>query len=240
MMQLQRQSFLRQSFLPALRELKWVLYCLIFLLLILQSKGLQYAHWKTGYKIIPRHLHLIQQQVGKAENPKGSNRGKFVDEVSKPLQGIPWCAALQKYNAKAAYGADWLSGYYKRSGGRFDARAISFKNNTSVGIKHVIYGLYHIQPGDYRIKSRKGGNHIDVFESDSTLIGGNVNDKVARRTYNIATLLRDGTTFVTPFHRVPVYDTVLVFDSGVRGFNANKRTGYGTKGITGKGGERED
>ena len=49
---------------------------------------------------------------------------------------------------------------------------------------------------------------MDVFESNNTLIGGNVNDAVTRRQYSITSLLRDGTKGVTPFHDVPLYSDV--------------------------------
>lgn len=93
--------------------------------------------------------------------------------------------------------------YFRSVGKPFDARASSFANRTSISIKQVIYGVYTIQPGDFRVKRRRGGNHVDVFESDHTLIGGNVNDAVTRRSYSPASLLRDGTTSVTPFYDGP-------------------------------------
>lgn len=39
---------------------------------------------------------------------------------------------------------------------------------------------------------------MDIIESDTTLIGGNVSDAVTRRKWSLASFVRDGTTHITP------------------------------------------
>ena len=81
---------------------------------------------------------------------------------------------------------------------RWSARARDFVTKQSYSIKSVIYNIYKPKPGDLRVKARKGGNHVDIIESDTTLIGGNVSDAVKRRRWSLASLVRDGTSHITP------------------------------------------
>lgn len=81
---------------------------------------------------------------------------------------------------------------------RGSARARDFVTKQSYSIKSVIYNIYKPKPGDVRVKARKGGNHVDIIESDTTLIGGNVSDAVTRRKWSLASFVRDGTTHITP------------------------------------------
>jgi hypothetical protein len=67
-------------------------------------------------------------------------------------------------------------------------------------LNQVQFGYYVPKCGDYRVKSRTGGNHVDVFVSWDTsqqagwVIGGNVNDKVSVRMVTLQSMVADGTT----------------------------------------------
>ncbi len=70
-------------------------------------------------------------------------------------------------------------------------------------LSDIIYNRYTIKPGDYRVKTRRGGNHVDVFVSWDTLkkegiiIGANVGDAVTYRKVSLQTMVFDGTTHIT-------------------------------------------
>lgn len=70
----------------------------------------------------------------------------------------------------------------------------------SYSLSDVIYGNYVPKPGDWRVKSRKGGHHVDCFVSwDNTkkegfVIGGNVSDQVMIRKVTLKSMIADGTT----------------------------------------------
>jgi hypothetical protein len=116
-----------------------------------------------------------------------------VDAYNKflKLKAVPWCATS---------GSKWLEnsdfGPMIKS-----ARAKDFvlkKNSHS--INQILHGFYTPKPGDFRVKTRRGGHHIDFFVSwdkknkDGFVVGGNVGDAVSMRKINIRSMIADGTT----------------------------------------------
>ena len=86
----------------------------------------------------------------------------------------------------------------------WSAQAIKFAvKGYSHPLSDVIYDRYVPKPGDYRVKSRRGGNHVDIFISwdklkkEGIVIGGNVGDKVSMRKVTLQSMIMDGTTHIT-------------------------------------------
>jgi hypothetical protein len=86
----------------------------------------------------------------------------------------------------------------------WSARAISFAvKGYSWKLSDIIYGRYVPKAGDYRVKTRRGGNHVDVFlswdneEKIGFVIGGNVDDRVKIRKVTLRSMIADGTTHIT-------------------------------------------
>lgn len=143
----------------------------------------------SRYKQVPLHLALALKDEGIRERPIRSNSGDSIDRWNKHfgLRKVPWCAT-------------WLSAKLRHANVKMrgSARARDFVTKQSYSLKSVIYNIYKPKPGDLRVKARKGGNHVDIIESDTTLIGGNVSDAVTRRKWSLASFVRDGTTHITP------------------------------------------
>lgn len=81
--------------------------------------------------------------------------------------------------------------------------AKSFATKNSYGINDIMFNNYIPKAGDYRVKRRSGGNHVDMLiawnkaDKSGYLIGGNVGDKVCIRKVTIKSLIADGTTHIT-------------------------------------------
>lgn len=86
----------------------------------------------------------------------------------------------------------------------------------------VIYRRYTPKPGDYRVKTRRGGNHVDVFvywdpeERKGWLLGGNVDHRVKLREVSLRRMMLDGTTHITSVEGFHAYeaDEPLSLDPG--------------------------
>lgn len=70
------------------------------------------------------------------------------------------------------------------------ARAIDFAPAQRLKINNVLFGKYEPKAGDYVVKSRIGGNHVDCVIEHLTstqyiVIGGNVSDKVTIRVVDL-------------------------------------------------------
>jgi len=134
--------------------------------------------------------------VGVIESPKGSNKGDSVTKWLK-LVGInyaaPWCGVFT--------GIKSVEGVSEPSfiSGRAKSYAIS---GYAYQLSDVIYGNYTIKAGDWRVKSRKGGGHVDTFISwdnekqEGYVIGGNVNDQVSIRKVTLRSMIADQTTHI--------------------------------------------
>lgn len=134
--------------------------------------------------------------VGITEVPKGSNKG---DSITRWLRiaGInypaPWCGVFTGIKSVQGYSDPaFISGLAR-------AYAIS---GYSYQLSDVIFGNYIPKSGDWRIKTRKGGGHVDIFISwdeklkEGYVIGGNVDDKVSIRKVTLQSMLADRTTHV--------------------------------------------
>lgn len=137
------------------------------------------------------------QRVGIREKPKGSNRGDTITKWSVKFFKfpIPWCGA----------GASELSKQANVNYPRIrSAQAIKFVvKGYSVPIKEVIRNNLDIPIGSYLVKSRKGGNHVDILVTYDrknkivTVVGCNVNDAVTKRKVKLSLTDRYGYTYYT-------------------------------------------
>lgn len=81
--------------------------------------------------------------------------------------------------------------------------AKSFATKNSYGINDIMFNNYIPKAGDYRVKTRRGGNHVDVViaynpkTKSGFLLGGNVGDKITIREFTVKSLIADGTTHIT-------------------------------------------
>lgn len=135
------------------------------------------------------------------ETPPRTNRGPYIDSL-QDLFGFfdaPWCAMI-------------ISDMLKRGGATprvWSASAGAFRIRGSIWkLSDIIYKRYTPKPGDLRVKTRRGGNHVDMFISWDTekqeglIIGGNVGDKVSIRKITLQTMIADGTTHVTEINGI--------------------------------------
>ena len=81
--------------------------------------------------------------------------------------------------------------------------AKSFAKGKTHTISEVIFDKYVPKTGDYRVKTRRGGNHVDVVISwnkktkRGLLLGGNVGDKISIREFTEKSMVADGTKCIT-------------------------------------------
>ena len=81
--------------------------------------------------------------------------------------------------------------------------AKDFAKGKTHTLNQINFGIYVPKCGDYRVKSRRGGHHVDVFLSwnqdtkEGYVIGGNVSDKVSIRKVTLKSMIADGTTHIT-------------------------------------------
>lgn len=137
-------------------------------------------------------LYYLHEQ----ESPKGSNRGFEVDKFNRfcKLLEVPWCATSQ------STWADLGKVIFPRIK---SGRARDFARGKTWTINDIIYHRYTPKIGDYRVKTRRGGHHVDVFltwdaqQKSGYVIGGNVSDKVSIRKVTLSSMIADGTTHIT-------------------------------------------
>lgn len=129
------------------------------------------------------------------ERPPRTNRGPWIDSLQSAFgfSSAPWCAMAM---------SAWLRQGEARPLVR-SARAIDFAiKGRCWKLSDVIYGRYIPKPGDLRVKSRRGGNHVDMFVTWDTagksgvVVGGNVGDMVQFRRLSLQTMIMDGTTHI--------------------------------------------
>jgi rare lipoprotein A len=171
---------------------------------------------KSDTSKVPLHLQLAIQLDWMKEQPASSNRGKGIDDLQILFGFInaPWCAMLaSKGNRDGSVVSPIV----------WSARAKDFiVKGCSWKLSDIIYKRYIPKPGDYRVKTRRGGNHVDIFISWDTLkqegliIGGNVGDKVSIRKVSLKTMITDGTTHITevigfyPIKKKIIRDTIVI------------------------------
>jgi rare lipoprotein A len=152
---------------------------------------------ETKKNDIPFHVALMLECIDVVEVPKGSNRGDSIDKWRQYFGftfPVPWCGiftGLKSYHGKATPVV--LSALAR------DYAVTGFTYTLS----DVIYGNYIPKPGDWRVKLRQGGAHVDTFISWDTanqrgiIIGGNVNDAVQMREVTLRGMIADRTTHIT-------------------------------------------
>ena len=163
-----------------------------------QIQGKEKKRAKGNLQKIPLHLYLALKSKNVIEDPKGSNRGHPIDEwrdafgIARP---VPWCAIFGSVKSKE--GKVRSPRVWSCAARDFAVKGRSWK------LSDVIYGRYVPKPGDYRVKTRRGGNHIDIFiewdeeEKQGKIIGGNVADRVLLRKISLQRMISDGTTHIT-------------------------------------------
>ena len=145
-------------------------------------------------------LHLQQMLLCKevVETPTGSNRSPLIDNWRKQFGinvPVPWCAIFSSVKAKEGKVESPL--VWSCQAKSFAVKGHSWK------LTDIIFNRYIPKPGDYRVKTRRGGNHVDVFISwdkekqEGYVIGGNVGDRVMVRKMTIKRMIADGTTHIT-------------------------------------------
>jgi rare lipoprotein A len=170
---------------------------------------------KSDTSRVPLHVLIAIQYDWVKETPPRTNRGKYIDSLQDIFHfyNAPWCAMSV---------SDWL----KKGVATprvWSASAGSFRIKRSIWkLSDVIYKRYTPKSGDLRVKTRRGGNHVDIFISWDTLkqegliIGGNVGDKVSIRKISLKTMITDGTTHITevigfyPIKKKIIRDTIVI------------------------------
>lgn len=152
---------------------------------------------ETAKSDIPFHVALMLNCLAVVEQPKGSNRGDSIDNWRAYFGftiPVPWCGIFT--GLKSAHG--------KASPRMMSALARDYAViGYSYSLSDIIYGNYTPKPGDWRVKLRQGGGHVDTFVSWDTanqrgiIIGGNVNDAVQMREVTLRGMIADRTTHIT-------------------------------------------
>ena len=146
-------------------------------------------------------LSLIHQQKKIKETPKGSNKGDSISEWSYRIfgkDGAPWCAI---YCSELTNNTDYYPKFKT-------ARAIGFAINSSYTIKQVMTNQVVLLPNWFAIKSRVGGNHVDLIlafnQTTKEIIvrGGNVGDMISTRKVKLSLTAKNGYQFFTPTYKL--------------------------------------
>lgn len=156
-------------------------------------------------KIDPLHVKIALSKLGIKEEPLGSNWGEDVKNILAAVKihfKAPWCGGfVGDVLMLGKAGPNPLSG-----------RAKSYAvPGYSYQLSDVLYGNYIPKRGDVRVKSRKGGGHVDVFVSwdnekqEGFVIGGNVGDKVAIRKVTLKSMIADRTTHIVDIKGIYYY-----------------------------------
>jgi hypothetical protein len=146
----------------------------------------------------PLHVRKAVELLGVVERPWASNRGEPIDTWRRSfniVEPVPWCGI---YASVASRRGHVTEPYVHSSIAReFVVRGHSRR------LSDVIYGRFVPRPGDYRVKTRRGGNHVDIIVSwdddaqEGLLIGGNVGHAVSLRRFSLRSMMADGTTHIT-------------------------------------------
>jgi hypothetical protein len=93
--------------------------------------------------------------VGVTESPLSSNRGEYIDDWNEFLKmlAVPWCATEKSWFNKQGLATPQIK----------SARAKDFAyEKRTWTAKQIMLGKYNPKPGDYLVKSRRGGHHVDA------------------------------------------------------------------------------
>ena len=143
--------------------------------------------------------------MGVTEKPLSSNRGEYIDDWNQFLNmlAVPWCATEKSwFNAQ---------GFAEPSIKSARAKDFAVKKKTWTA-KQVMLGNYTPKPGDYLVKARRGGHHVDTFvewdteKQSGIIVGGNVSDRVLLRQVSLKDITLWGATIteVTGFYNYEV------------------------------------
>lgn len=144
---------------------------------------------------------------GLRERPLGSNRGPRINDWRRSFgipRPVPWCAIF--CSVKSKEGKVVTPRVWSKRAKDFVVRGHSKK------LADVIYRRYTPSPGDYRVKTRRGGNHVDVFvswdpeERKGLVLGGNVDHRVKLRELSLRRMMVDGTTHITSVRGYHAYE----------------------------------
>ena len=116
------------------------------------------------------------------EIPLGSNSGPVVDSINKfcHVKACAWCGSTASVCRDGTLP-------YVRSALAIDHAPVGYR----VSIQQVILGSYIPKPGDFLVKARVGGHHVDILieydaETMTAIVGGgNVGDAVTIRKVKI-------------------------------------------------------
>ncbi len=107
------------------------------------------------------------------------------------MVAVPWCATEKSWFNEKGYVYPVIK----------SARARDFAvEKRTWTAKNIMLKQYNPKPGDYLVKARRGGHHVDTFvEWDSEkeqgiLVGGNVNDRVLLRNITLKEITMWGAT----------------------------------------------
>lgn len=104
---------------------------------------------------------------------------------------VPWCATEKSWFNEKGY----VSPVVKSA----RARDFAVEGRTWTA-KQIMLERYIPKPGDYLVKARRGGHHVDTFVEWDTinqrgiLIGGNVSDRVMLRNVTLKEITLWGAT----------------------------------------------
>lgn len=144
-------------------------------------------------------LGLVHLQKKISEEPIGSNRGDSISVWNKSIIGIDGVAWCGNYASHLTQVTDATPKF--KTG-----RAIGFQTANSYTIKQVMRGQVEPKRGWAVVKSRVGGNHVDiVLEFDKatktlTVFGGNVGDKVSVRKVKLSLTDKRSYQIFTPIN----------------------------------------
>lgn len=121
----------------------------------------------------------------------------MIDEwnAAYSMRSVPWCATGASGWAKEGKVSSPKLG--SAAARKF---AVSGYDHT---LSDVMLKRYTPKAGDFRVKTRRGGNHVDLFVSWDSLtmsgvvIGGNVSDKITLRRVSLKSMVADGTYCIT-------------------------------------------
>lgn len=139
----------------------------------------------------PRHLRRLLNRIEVTEQPLRTNRGDSISAWNKlfGFTNAPWCAIAQSVCEVKGTTKPYV----------WSARASDFApKGKALKVSNVLFGKYSPKSGDWLVKKRTGGFHVDcIIERSSDtkfiVIGGNVNDRMTIRVIDIRSY-----DFITP------------------------------------------
>ena len=171
-----------------------------------QSQSIQ---TQKKINIVPEHVALMLVCEGLKEIPKGSNDNDSIRKWRATFgikQPVAWCGIFAGYKSEEGKASPFFKSAW--------AQAYAITGYT-YHLSDIIYGNYTPKPGDWRVKKRTGGGHVETFISWDTanksgyVIGGNVNDAVTIRKVTLQSMIADGTTYIVDVRGYFNYTTTV-------------------------------